>query len=184
MNRTAFSLIELMVVIAIVAILAAVAIPSYKTYQLKVNVNKTLPLISGQLSNEIVKYNKGNAFSNNIVFGGVTVGPVWVAINQNNIQAMYYEKSTDGNGAVIATLLKGLDSIPGAVAVSGDYPVINNYAYVTIGVRDLGNGVMKTVCGHYFSSDISLQVPFSYLPANCQCAEVLSFIQGPNISGC
>lgn len=45
MRRSAFSLIELMVVIAIVGILAAVAVPAYKKYSLSSRFSSLIPIV-------------------------------------------------------------------------------------------------------------------------------------------
>jgi prepilin-type N-terminal cleavage/methylation domain-containing protein len=45
----AFSLIELMVVIAIVAVLAAISIPMYRTYKIRAAVNSIMPIINDGL---------------------------------------------------------------------------------------------------------------------------------------
>lgn len=54
----AFSLIELMVVIAIVAILAAVAVPTYRTYMDKTKVNTLMPLFNSISANAHIFYTK------------------------------------------------------------------------------------------------------------------------------
>ena len=48
-KASGFSLIELMVVIAIVAVLSAVAIPSYRSYNAKAKLSETQSLIGRQL---------------------------------------------------------------------------------------------------------------------------------------
>jgi prepilin-type N-terminal cleavage/methylation domain-containing protein len=53
----AFSLIELMVVIAIVALLAAVALPNYKAYLVKTHISSVLPNIERLKNESIQAYN-------------------------------------------------------------------------------------------------------------------------------
>lgn len=56
-----FSLIELMVVIAIVALLTAIAVPSYKGYISQSKVTEILSLASGQMSQWAQAYNAGGS---------------------------------------------------------------------------------------------------------------------------
>ncbi|HSX20267.1 MAG TPA: prepilin-type N-terminal cleavage/methylation domain-containing protein [Gammaproteobacteria bacterium] len=64
----AFSLIELMVVIAIVALLTAIAVPSYQGYLQQSKVTEIFSLASDQMSQWQQAYNQGSAFD--------TVNPV------------------------------------------------------------------------------------------------------------
>lgn len=56
-----FSLIELMVVIAIVAVLAAVAVPAYKDYVLNAKVSKSIPIIASIMEKQMACQNTTNA---------------------------------------------------------------------------------------------------------------------------
>lgn len=61
MRRYGFSLIELMVVIAIVAVLAAVAVPAYGSYIIRTKVNTVEPLL-GSLIKEAFIYRNDNGY--------------------------------------------------------------------------------------------------------------------------
>lgn len=67
----AFSLIELMVVIAIVALLTAIAVPSYQGYLQQSKVTEIFSLASDQMSQWAQKYNSGatGSFVNSTALG-------------------------------------------------------------------------------------------------------------------
>lgn len=59
MHQQGFTLIELMIVIAIIGILAAVAIPAYKDYTLRAKVGEAMSLTSGAKS-AVAEYHMTN----------------------------------------------------------------------------------------------------------------------------
>lgn len=72
MRFNGFSLIELMVVIAIVAILAGVAAPVYKTYIEKAKVSKAANVVNGIGEKFVLKYQQNSTFPNfSAIDGGV-----------------------------------------------------------------------------------------------------------------
>ena len=58
-RRGGFTLIELMIVVAIIGILAAIAIPAYQSYTIRAQVSEGLNLV-GPLKNAIVEYQHEN----------------------------------------------------------------------------------------------------------------------------
>ncbi|HEM7167425.1 TPA: prepilin-type N-terminal cleavage/methylation domain-containing protein, partial [Providencia stuartii] len=61
MNQQGFSLIEIMVVIAIISILSAIAIPGYQGYMQKAAITDVLQTVLPYKNNiEICAFNKGS----------------------------------------------------------------------------------------------------------------------------
>ncbi|EMT0111212.1 pilin [Neisseria gonorrhoeae] len=91
-----FTLIELMIVIAIVGILAAVALPAYQDYTARAQVSEAILLAEGQKSAVTEYYlNNGKWPANN--------GDAGVA-SSSSIKGKYVQKVEVNNGVVTATM--------------------------------------------------------------------------------
>ncbi|HEZ3943533.1 TPA: pilin [Neisseria meningitidis] len=92
-----FTLIELMIVIAIVGILAAVALPAYQDYTARAQVSEAILLAEGQKSAVTEYYlNHGEWPANNSSAG--------VATSASDIKGKYVQSVTVANGVVTATM--------------------------------------------------------------------------------
>ncbi|HEZ6150889.1 TPA: pilin [Neisseria meningitidis] len=92
-----FTLIELMIVIAIVGILAAVALPAYQDYTARAQVSEAILLAEGQKSAVTEYYlNHGEWPGNNSSAGVATSA---------NIKGKYVKEVTVANGVITATML-------------------------------------------------------------------------------
>ncbi|HFC7176470.1 TPA: pilin [Neisseria meningitidis] len=93
-----FTLIELMIVIAIVGILAAVALPAYQDYTARAQVSEAILLAEGQKSAVTEYYlNHGIWPSDNSAAG--------VASSASDIKGKYVQSVTVANGVITATML-------------------------------------------------------------------------------
>ncbi|ENW4857888.1 pilin [Neisseria gonorrhoeae] len=92
-----FTLIELMIVIAIVGILAAVALPAYQDYTARAQVSEAILLAEGQKS-AVTEYYLNNGIwpANNTSAG--------VASPATDIKGKYVQSVTVANGVVTATM--------------------------------------------------------------------------------
>ncbi|ENX3379368.1 pilin [Neisseria gonorrhoeae] len=91
-----FTLIELMIVIAIVGILAAVALPAYQDYTARAQVSEAILLAEGQKSAVTEYYlNNGEWPENNTSAGVASPG---------EIKGKYVESVTVAKGVVTATM--------------------------------------------------------------------------------
>ena len=94
-----FTLIELMIVVAIIGILAAVAIPAYQDYTVRARVSEGLALASG--AKTLVLENAMNAESN--------FGLRWVStVSTQNIQNV----TVDTNGVITAAYTSRVPGSP------------------------------------------------------------------------
>ncbi|HFC4387764.1 TPA: pilin, partial [Neisseria gonorrhoeae] len=92
-----FTLIELMIVIAIVGILAAVALPAYQDYTARAQVSEAILLAEGQKSAVAGYYlNNGKWPADN--------GAAGVASSATDIKGKYVQSVTVANGVVTAKM--------------------------------------------------------------------------------
>ncbi|HEZ8457190.1 TPA: pilin, partial [Neisseria gonorrhoeae] len=92
-----FTLIELMIVIAIVGILAAVALPAYQDYTARAQVSEAILLAEGQKSAVTEYYLNHGKWPENNDSAGVA--------SSDKIKGKYVESVTVENGVVTAKML-------------------------------------------------------------------------------
>lgn len=98
-----FTLIELMIVIAIIGILAAVALPAYQDYTARSQVSEALSLSSGA-KGAVTEYwtNKGTFPGNNFSAGLSAAA---------SITGKYVSQVSVGTGGLITATMKGTGSV-------------------------------------------------------------------------
>nr|WP_101124907.1 pilin [Neisseria meningitidis] len=92
-----FTLIELMIVIAIVGILAAVALPAYQDYTARAQVSEAILLAEGQKSAVTEYYLNHGIWPGDNNSAGVA--------SSSTIKGKYVKEVTVANGVVTATML-------------------------------------------------------------------------------
>ncbi|WP_442512436.1 pilin [Neisseria meningitidis] len=92
-----FTLIELMIVIAIVGILAAVALPAYQDYTARAQVSEAILLAEGQKSAVTEYYLNHGIWPGDNSSAGVA--------SSSTIKGKYVKEVTVANGVVTATML-------------------------------------------------------------------------------
>ena len=135
-----FTLIELMIVVAIIGILAAVAIPAYQDYIVKAKLAKVATTVDPLKLALSLYYQENGSFPNGTIDTGTNpiTGNVWSSLGFNSIPSLPDELSliaVDGTGlttvkvtltvksgkvkaATIDTLKIALEGTPGATAMS------------------------------------------------------------------
>lgn len=138
-QRAGFSLIELMIVIAIIAILAAIAIPAYQNYVIRAQVTEGLSLASGAKA-AVWDYvsNTGEYPSNNDVAGLADAGAI----------AGNYVSSVNVSG--------------GKVTVSFDQPATNT------AIRNQTLTLSPYTHGGSIEWTCASAMPGRYLPSACR----------------
>ena len=132
-----FTLIELMIVVAIIGILAVIAIPAYQTYSIRTQASEGIILSNGIKATIAEFYaNHGEWPTNNIALG----------ISQK-ISGSYVSSITSENGVITVTYgnKANADKLDGEVLIirpaisnNGDITWICGYTTTPIGMTDIG----------------------------------------------
>ncbi len=108
-NEQGFTLIELMIVVAIIAILAAIALPAYQDYVARSQVSEAMSLTSGAKTAVAEYYADKGAWPGDNTAAGL-------ATNPSSINGKYVrEVAVIANGAIRATM-KATGSVSSKVA--------------------------------------------------------------------
>lgn len=137
MYQHGFTLIELMIVVAIIGILSAVAIPAYSVYHDKSKVQAALYEVSGAKAQFEVQVNEGKTT--------MTVNEVGLKASSQHCSAIstVYDDST-GSGSIVCTLT-GSAKIAGRT-VSAVRSAGGNWTCATGGTPALEAAVIPTGC--------------------------------------
>jgi len=166
MKRTVqqgFTLIELMIVVAIIGILAAVALPAYQTYTVKAKVSEVV-LAASQCRTTISEvYQTGNA------------GPganSWGCENTAGSASKYVNKVvTTADGAISVTLTSDASLPSGTAGIQGDTLTLTPYkdASTSLSSTNVGSTqVYKWVCGATAAPGSTSSNLVKYLPGSCR----------------
>ncbi|EMT2180686.1 pilin, partial [Neisseria gonorrhoeae] len=152
-----FTLIELMIVIAIVGILAAVALPAYQDYTARAQVSEAILLAEGQKSAVTEYYLNHGIWPKDNASAGVASTPT-------DIKGKYVESVTVANGVVTAQMKP-----------SGVNNEIKDKRLSLWGRRE--NGSVKWFCGQPVKRDAGAddvkadgtkKIETKHLPSTCR----------------
>lgn len=182
-----FSLIELMVVIAIVGVLAAVAVPAYKDYQIRAKISQAQPFI-GTLVSQVQEYytktgnwpqspnipNGGNSYSANYPSGLSIYGAQVGHGGTNNVTPGGNCTGTNPLTQIVVswggtTLGTTFNSGTGGTYFWGDTNTLNQLIWI---IPKSNGTVLSAVCGYYGGTAKDI----SYLPPNCQTINMQTYV--------
>ena len=154
-----FTLIELMIVVAIIGILAAVALPAYQDYTKRAKISELILAASSCRTSVTESYASGNSFAANN----------WGCENTATAGASKYVKSieTTADGAIIVKAQNVGDTTIDGQGVTL-IPYHDNAApKVVATVGHLGAPVFKWLCGSSTATP-GTTIPSKFLPGSCR----------------
>ncbi|MGH6884633.1 MAG: pilin [Geminicoccales bacterium] len=144
-----FTLIELMIVVAIIGILAAVALPAYQDYTIRAKMSEVILAMSACRTSITEVYQSG---------GTPPVAGSWGC---ENVSSKYVGGlTTDPDGVVTATV-QNISALVDTSVVTL-IPLINATAAADTAV-DMGKGLYGWICG-----GTGTNVKSNYLPGSCR----------------
>jgi type IV pilus assembly protein PilA len=152
-----FTLIELMIVIAIIGILAAVALPAYQDYTIRAKMTEVVLAASACRTSVSEVYQTGDASSPP---GGGNWGCETVS---GTAQSRYVlSVTTDGNGVITVTTQGFADAAIDGRTVS---LIPENATGTALTTTDIGSAVVGSwTCGPGSTNPL----PSKYLPGSCR----------------
>jgi len=147
-NQQGFTLIELMIVVAIIAILAAIAIPLYLNYTAQAEGSEATTLADGAKTAIVAYYNENGTFPVANTSAGVAAS--------KSISGKYVFSVSIANGVITSTFKSGVGV---AKPIRGAHIILSPYTNA---------GSVAWTCKVTNSSGGGSTSMYKYVPSNCR----------------
>ena len=148
-----FTLIELMIVIAIVGILAAIALPAYQDYTVRAKMSEPVAVLA-EAKTTIAEFYAANGYlPEDAAQSGINTNP-----NTDIVASLHYEST--GSLPLLTVTIAGNNVIPGVTTA-------DTVGFSLSGSTTSGNR-LQWKCKSSALTGVTDAVAAKYLPANCR----------------